>query len=126
MKMKKILLVSLMGLLAACAVKAQVTVVDAPCEQLQQRVVTPKKIPATVEDVFTATVFIEEIVLTNPTATARLVTISDKQTSAQEILVVTVPAYGVVHQRFGCRYAPSGVTWVAAAATVVGYMRVRK
>jgi hypothetical protein len=120
--MKKILLL----VLVACAASAQVVVLEAPCDQLRSYAVTPIKIPATVADVFTSTVFVEEIVLTNPTSTARLVTISDKQGTAQEILVVTVPAYGVVHQRFGCRYAPSGVTWVAAAATVVGYMRVRK
>lgn len=115
----------IIALLFASVLAADVTVVEAPCGQLRERVVTPKKIPATVENVFTATVFIDEIVLTNPTATSQLVTISDKQTSPQEILVVTVPAYGVVHSKFNCRYAPSGVTWVAAAATVVGYMRVR-
>jgi hypothetical protein len=116
----------LVGLLLCVAAVAQVVVIEAPCEQLRSYAVTPIKVPATVADVFTSTVFVEEIVLTNPTDTARLVTISDKQSTAQEILVVSVPAYGVVHQRFGCRYAPSGVTWVAAAATVVGYMRVRK
>ena len=102
-----------------------VTKVETPTEQLRQYSTVPKLIPATIEDVFSSTCFLEEIVLTNPSAADVEVTVADKQDTPCEILKVDVPSKGYVHAAYKARYAPGGVTWVAASAAVVGFVRAR-
>lgn len=113
-------------MLAIAPALAQVTLVGGRCDHLDSKSTVPKLIPDSAEDVVSHTSFVEEIVLTNPTAGDVVVTISDKQVVPVEILKVTVPATGIVHSRFSCLYAPGGIRWVAATASAVaGRVKIR-
>jgi hypothetical protein len=96
-------------------------------EHLNKTGCTPKLIPAVVEDVFSSTCYVEEIVLTNVTDADVTVTMADKQTTPVPLLsAVPIYARSVVSLPFKARYCPSGLTWVCSAAdSVVGYVRGR-
>jgi hypothetical protein len=88
----------------------------------------PSMIPAVAEEVFDSDIWLEEITLTNISTVPVSVTISDEQDSPLQVIASLSVEPGMpVVVRFGSRYCPGGVSWVATvAASLVGYMRGRR
>lgn len=88
----------------------------------------PSLIPAVAEDLYTAgDVYLVEITLSNQSAAAVTVTISDRQASPLPIVPTVSLAPGQLYEvRFEGRLTPNGVSWVASdGAAIVGYLRWR-
>lgn len=90
--------------------------------------VVPALLPAELGEVFAGDIWLEEITLTNTTDATVTVTVQDKQTVPRAVLSqVPIGARTTYVVRFGARYCPGGVSWVASAAdSIVGYMRGRR
>lgn len=85
----------------------------------------PMLVPDVEEDVFSKSVYLTEITLTNVTAGAVVVTVKDKQGTPRNVLgPLTIAANTTYVIRFDARNCPGGVRWSAdTASAVVGYMR---
>ncbi len=96
-----------------------------------RRHTVPAYVPAVATDVTTSDCFVEEITLSNVSATAVRVTIQDRQGTPIPLikdleLDGSTSSKAIAVLRFDGRYCPGGVNWSASAANaVVGYLRVR-
>lgn len=88
----------------------------------------PAPIPATLTAIFTSTIYVEEITLTNKTAAQVTVTIQDRQTMAREFMKdVPIAANTLYVVRLNGRKFPGGLSWSASSANaVVGYVQGRR
>jgi hypothetical protein len=86
----------------------------------------PTYIPTTTETLLTEKCWAESVVLSNNSASAITVTIADRQANPLPLIptseiaaneTLAIPLLG--------RLCPDGLTWVASAPGVVGYVRVR-
>ena len=87
----------------------------------------PVAVPTSPADVTTSDARIVEVTLTNTTAGALTVTITDKQASPLAFLsAVSVAANSTyVIETPGLRYMPGGITWSASGSGIVGYVSWR-
>ena len=88
----------------------------------------PQFIPAVAEIVFPATCWLIHVTLTNVSAGAVTVTISDQQIPAMPVIYqASIAANETLTIPLWERYCPGGITWVAsAAASIVGYAKAKK
>jgi hypothetical protein len=88
----------------------------------------PVLLPSTTTNVFTTTVFVDEITLSNSSSSAVTVTVSDRQSSPMPLLpAVSVPANSVVVAALKSRKFPNGLSWSASTpGVVVGYVAGRR
>ncbi|HLJ13438.1 MAG TPA: hypothetical protein VKV15_03005 [Bryobacteraceae bacterium] len=88
----------------------------------------PAPIPASLSAVFTFTLYVEEITLTNKTAMEVTVTIQDRQTPARDFMRdVPIAPNDVLVIRMNGRKFPGGLSWSASTAdAVIGYVQGRR
>lgn len=126
--MRKILVVGLL-LITTLSLVAAPTLKRAGFNQLSEWDFAPALIPSSPENVViqSSGVYIDTIVIVNPTASAVTVTISDKQTVPLEIIDVSIAANTTYVIKMWGYWAPGGISWVAGTDNVlVGYIRMRK
>ncbi len=88
---------------------------------------TPTLIPATPTAVWSFTVYVEELTLTNKTATAVTCTIQDRQSTPRELFRGTIAAGTLYIMAFNGRRMPGGFTWSCSdGAAVVGYIQGKR
>ncbi len=119
--------IALLALLTLCGTaSAQSVVGRSNFSELLET--TPGLVPATGTDVWTASVWVEEITLSNITSSAATCTIKDKQETPRSLMeAVSVPANSIVSARFTARYMPGGFTWSCSSGTaIIGFARVRR
>ena len=119
-----VLLTAIISLLGAAP-----TLKKAKFTQLDEWDFAPALIPSITENVVVQSsgVYIDTIVIVNPSASAVTVTISDKQGTPREIVDVSVAANTTYVIKLWGYWAPGGVSWVAGTNDVlVGYMRFRR
>jgi len=87
----------------------------------------PVAVPTSPADVTTSDARIVEVTLTNTTAGALTVTITDKQASPLAFLsAVSIAANSTyVIETPGLRYMPGGISWSASGSGIVGYVSWR-
>ena len=83
-------------------------------------------VPTSPEDVVSEEVFLEYAEFNATSGNNATVTLSDKQGSAIEIFRVEVNDKAPVKSDFAGRRCPGGLTWVASATGITGYLRWRK
>lgn len=126
--MRKILVVGLL-LITTLSLVAAPTLKKAKFTQLDEWDFAPALIPSAGEDVVTQSsgVYIDTIVVVNPTASAVTLTISDKQGTPREIIDVSIAANTTYVIKMWGYWAPGGVSWTAGTNNVlIGYIRMRK
>lgn len=93
---------------------------------------TPALVPATPTDVFTHTVYVEEITLTNTSTSDVICTIQDRQSTPRVLYSDLVFGKGsgkASHyaMRYNGRRMPNGITWSCSdGAAVVGYIQGKR
>lgn len=86
----------------------------------------PNTIPVQSETVFSKDFFMEEMTISNPTASAISVTIYDRQGTPLAFLNNTnIAAYSAVAFNMKARYFPGGLTWQASSSGLIGFIRGR-
>lgn len=122
----KSILIALVILCTSVAIAAPPTETSSKFGRVEET--TPELVPATDTDVWTRTVYLEEVTLSNITASAITCTILDKQSTPRALFKdVSIAANSTVGARFSARYMPSGVSWSCSSATgIVGYMRAKR
>lgn len=83
-------------------------------------------VPTVAEDVVSEEVFLEYAEFNATSGNNAVVTLSDKQGTAVEIFRVEVTDKGPVKSDFAGRRCPGGLTWVASATGITGYLKWRK
>lgn len=119
-----VLLTAIISLLGAAP-----TLKKAKFTQLDEWDFAPALIPSSAEDVVTQTsgVYIDVITIVNPTASAVILTVTDKQGTPRKILDVSIAANTTYVIKMWGYWAPGGVSWSAGTNNVlIGYMRIRK
>lgn len=119
-----VLLMAIISLLGAAP-----TLKKAKFTQLDEWDFAPALIPSSAEDVVVQSsgVYIDTIVIVNPTVSAVTVTITDKQGSPREIIDVSIAANTTYVIKMWGYWAPGGISWSAGTNNVlIGYIRMRK
>lgn len=89
--------------------------------------IVPVAVPTSSEDVATEDVYLDYALFNATSGTSSVtVTLTDKQGSPQEIFRIDVTDKGPVQVNFQGRRCPGGLSWVASASGIVGYLRWRK
>ncbi len=87
----------------------------------------PALIPATPTTLFSFTVYVEEITLSNKSASVVTCTIQDRQGTPRELFAGSIGANTLYTMRFNGRKMPSGITWSCTdGAAVVGYIQGKR
>jgi hypothetical protein len=88
----------------------------------------PVLIPATLTAVFTFTVYVAEITLTNETDAAVTVTIQDRQSTPRALFKdLSIAAKTTYVVPMNGRKFPGGIAWAASSATAVtGYIQGKR
>jgi hypothetical protein len=121
--------VSAITLLAATTVKTSPNFNDRMSHPTTYVETAPALIPNVAESLWTTNTWLEEITLINTSANPVTVTINDRQAVPMPVIppAMSLAAGEMYVIRFGARYCPSGVTWVASANnSIVGYIRGKR
>ena len=126
--MKKVLQIALL-LTITLSLMAAPTLKKAKFTQLDEWDFAPALVPSSAEDVVVQSsgVYIDTIVVVNPSASAVTITITDKQGTPREIIDVSVAANTTYVIKMWGYWSPGGISWSAGTNNVlVGYIRMRK